>query len=433
MKSIKVIELFAGVGGFRLGLEQYNKDLFDFVFTNQWEPGKKIQHAFDCYVNNFGSENAYNEDISKVKYDIPEDCDLLVGGFPCQDYSVAATNAKGIEGKKGVLWWEISWILEHKKPKMVLLENVDRLLKSPSNQRGRDFAIMLMNMHNLGYDVEWQVINAADYGMPQRRKRVFIFAKLRELSINENIERKEISLDVINVNSIFERDFPVIEKNIKKPNLFLEFVDTFQNELHVTSNYNLGKFFTKGFLINGYLYQYEVEVNKNLISSYKVLNDILLNDADIDKKYVLNASQLKKMKELKGAKKKERIKPNGEHYIYSEGKMSLNDEIYNPGRTMLTSESSLNRSTHIIKFKEGNRNRYRFITPVEAERLNCFPDNWTSSIESEKMRYFCMGNALVVDIITKLANQIETRIELFGNNKSIKVTKKADFNNKKNY
>ena len=115
-----------------------------------------------------------NDDIAKIDTkDIP-DHDLIVGGFPCQDYSVARTSAKGLEGRKGVLWWEIHRILTDKKPSFAMLENVDRLLKSPTSQRGRDFAVMLASFAELGYIVEWRVINAADYGMPQRRRRVFI-------------------------------------------------------------------------------------------------------------------------------------------------------------------------------------------------------------------------------------------------------------------
>jgi DNA (cytosine-5)-methyltransferase 1 len=102
----KVAELFAGVGGFRLGLEK-NKNSFEFSFVNQWEPNQKQQHAFNCYVEHFGSDNAFNEDIEIAKEKIPNDVDLMVGGFPCQDYSVATTKARGIEGKKGVLWWSI--------------------------------------------------------------------------------------------------------------------------------------------------------------------------------------------------------------------------------------------------------------------------------------------------------------------------------------
>ena len=172
---INVCELFAGVGGFRLGLQNAS-DEFNFVWANQWEPGKKTQHAFDCYVSHFGIDNHINSDISEIdKKEIPNH-DLLVGGFPCQDYSVARTGAQGIQGVKGVLWWQIRDILEAKQPRFVLLENVDRLLKSPAKQRGRDFGVMLACLNDLGYSVEWRIINAAEYGFAQRRRRIFIFA-----------------------------------------------------------------------------------------------------------------------------------------------------------------------------------------------------------------------------------------------------------------
>ena len=182
-----VIELFAGVGGFRVGLNNIKEidsdgkavenGKFKFVWANQWEPSTKTQHAFDCYHKRFGGNDS-NEDISTVKKsDIP-DHSLLCGGFPCQDYSVAhsLSKEKGIEGKKGILWWQIRDILQDKNPAFALLENVDRLLKSPAKQRGRDFGIMLRCMADLGYIVEWRVINAAEYGFPQRRRRIFIFA-----------------------------------------------------------------------------------------------------------------------------------------------------------------------------------------------------------------------------------------------------------------
>jgi len=155
-KKIRVAELFAGVGGFRIWLEKNN---YRVVWSNQWEPSTKTQHASMVYEARFEDTSHSNEDISKVKViDIP-DHDMLVGGFPCQDYSVASTlkNSHGINGKKGVLWWEIYRILQDKKdkaPKYLLLENVDRLLKSPASQRGRDFAIILSSLNALGYSVD---------------------------------------------------------------------------------------------------------------------------------------------------------------------------------------------------------------------------------------------------------------------------------------
>lgn len=141
-KTLTTIELFAGVGGFRIGLENTKVEdkSFKIVWSNQWEPSTKIQHASDVYCAKFGFENHSNNDISSVDIsDIP-DHELLVGGFPCQDYSVASTlkNAGGIVGKKGVLWWQIYRILKEKgdkAPKYLMLENVDRLLKSPFTKR----------------------------------------------------------------------------------------------------------------------------------------------------------------------------------------------------------------------------------------------------------------------------------------------------------
>ena len=182
-----VVELFAGVGGFRCGLNEVTydgknvveKDNWDFIWANQWEPSTISQAAYDCYVERFGKSNEHmNDDIATVdKSEIPNHT-LLVGGFPCQDYSVARSlsNEKGIEGKKGVLWWQIAEVLEKKQPPFVLLENVDRLLRSPASQRGRDFGVMLRTLLNYGYSVEWRVINAAEYGFPQKRRRGFIFA-----------------------------------------------------------------------------------------------------------------------------------------------------------------------------------------------------------------------------------------------------------------
>ena len=118
MKKLKVIELFAGVGGFRLAMEKTQK--YEIVWSNQWEPSTKMQHASMVYESRFGISNHSNEDINEIVSrnveEIP-DHDLLVGGFPCQDYSVATTlhNSKGLKGKKGVLWWAIHKIIEGKK------------------------------------------------------------------------------------------------------------------------------------------------------------------------------------------------------------------------------------------------------------------------------------------------------------------------------
>ena len=123
--EIKVAELFAGVGGFRVGLKRASdskletSNKYKIVWSNQWEPSTKTQDASKIYVKKFGAENHSNEDIAKVPVSEIPDHDMLVGGFPCQDYSVARTlnKAEGIAGKKGVLWWEIHRILSEKENK----------------------------------------------------------------------------------------------------------------------------------------------------------------------------------------------------------------------------------------------------------------------------------------------------------------------------
>lgn len=210
MKKLKVIELFAGVGGFRLGLENSGK--YEVVWSNQWEPSTKVQHASMVYETRFGPQNHSNNDISEVPTCQIPDADILVGGFPCQDYSVATTlqNSKGLIGKKGVLWWSIHRILSEKinPPKYLFLENVDRLLKSPSSQRGRDFAIMLKSLDDLGYAVEWRAINAADYGMPQRRRRIFFLGYHKSTPLYKSLEKQD-KKDWISQQGTLANAFPL--------------------------------------------------------------------------------------------------------------------------------------------------------------------------------------------------------------------------------
>src|SRR5699024_1358073 len=263
-------------------------------------------------------------------------------------------------------------------PKYVLLENVDRLLKSPSSQRGRDFAVMLSTLNELGYDVEWRVINAADYGNAQRRRRVFIFAYRRNM---------DYSLEMINYDDeqmiynkgMFARAFNVEEKPNKNR---VASVNLSNDIVEVSDNFSF-KFFNSGIMRDGHLTTIDTIP---VYESATPLSEVL--ESQVDEKYFLDEVKLEKFKYLRGGKKIERTSKDGYKYTYSEGGMSETDSLDLPGRTMLTSEGSVNRSTHLIE-QEGKR---RIITPVEAERLNGFPDNWTDTMP-ERARYFCMGNA----------------------------------------
>ncbi|MED4019152.1 DNA (cytosine-5-)-methyltransferase [Sutcliffiella cohnii] len=412
---IKVIELFAGVGGFRLGLEATKG--FDVVWGNQWEPSKKAQDAFECYSRQFKTGIHSNQDISTVdeKELVNLNANLLVGGFPCQDYSVARSlsGEKGIQGKKGVLFWDIVRILKEVRPRYVLLENVDRLLKSPSKQRGRDFSVMLASLRDLNYTVEWRVINAADYGQAQRRRRIFIFAVLNDTSYISKL-RSIDDVTLIHEQGFFATPFPVEDgfNEKHKPHTFTLPEDI----LEVSDEFSM-KYLNAGIMRNGNVYTEEI------IPVYEVpktLKDIL--QSGVDEKYYLGEEAIKKFEYLKGPKKIERTSSTGHKYTFSEGGMAFPEPIDKPGRTMLTSEATVNRSSHVVEDPETGR--IRIITPVEAERLNGFPDNWTEGM-SERMRYFCMGNALVVGLIERMGNrilEIEKEEEIPADNREVQMS-----------
>ena len=406
-----VIELFAGVGGFRVGLNDIhdfdnngkaieNRD-WKFVWANQWEPATTVQHAYDCYVTRFGNECS-NKDISKVdSKDIPNHT-LLCGGFPCQDYSVARSlsKEKGIEGKKGVLFWDIARILKDKETPFFLLENVDRLLKSPSKQRGRDFGIMLRTLSDLGYNVEWRIINAADYGAAQRRRRIFIFGWKKTTKYNENIDYIGPKY-LIAQEGVFARAFPIEQEDSKYRCIdLLQYEDT----VDITKHFK-AEFENSGIMIDGKVWTRKVTpVYEEPIT----IGEIRENRKGLDK-YILTGEKLKKFEYLRGGKKILRTRPDGTEYYYSEGSMSEYDSLDLPGRTMLTSEGSVNRSTHIIPDKETGK--LRLLTPIEAERLQSFPDDWTNTGMPENRRYFMMGNALVTKVIDRVEPVLREIIE----------------------
>lgn len=398
-----VAELFAGVGGFRIGLGRAG---WKTVFSNQWEPATKVQHASDVYVANFGADGHSNIDIAKVE-SLPSKIDLLVGGFPCQDYSVAKTlnSSKGLKGKKGVLWWEILRLVQERNPRFIFLENVDRLLKSPSNQRGRDFAVMLKTLGDEGYLIEWRVVNAAEYGFPQRRIRVFIVATKQKSG-------KKISPEnYLSKEGILARALP-----IEKIDEDLIEIDLDQGADEISLKFNKGKdkspFLNSGIYLDGTAYT--VKSIAKLAKSATVLGDILQADSEVPDEYWVEEKRLKEWKYLKGAKSIERThKGSGVTYNYAEGKMAFPDLLTNPSRTILTGEGGTtpSRFKHIIKTKNG----YRRLTPIELERLNGFPDDWTKFDSSGKQvsdakRAFFMGNALVIGLIEKVGKVLAADI-----------------------
>ena len=417
-KSIKVVELFAGVGGFRLGLEGWNgkssisgyksplASPFEIVFSNQFEPSTKVQHATMVYEKRWGNKNHNGSDISTIDVkDVPEH-DMLVGGFPCQDYSVATTlkNSKGLIGKKGVLWWSIHNILSSRKnpTKYLFLENVDRLLISPAKNRGRDFAIILQSLNELGYAVEWRIINAAEFGFPQRRKRVFILAYHKTTNLYKQLAKTK-PIEYILERGVLAQTFPV---TITDKNNEIRFIKLEGSIVDISTEYKDGGFENSGVMINGEIYNMKTKPNYD--GKYTVLQDIII-DEKVDKEFYIDKSSIDKWKYLKGAKKETRKNASGFEYNYSEGGMVFPDPLDKASRTIITGEggASPSRFKHIIKTKHGLRR----LTPVELERLNMFPDNHTQLDGlTDTKRAFFMGNALVVGVIECIGQVLKNNI-----------------------
>lgn len=422
--AIRVAELFAGVGGFRLGLDGYRSEEhpefnrpaagpYRTVWANQWEPPgtETKQFAWRCYEQRFGEGSCVNEDINKVLDDyesgtdthgIPDEVDMVVGGFPCQDYSVAKplAHAGGIEGKKGVLWWDIYRFLYLKKPRFVLLENVDRLPKSPASQRGRDFAIMLSCLADLGYAVEWRVVNSAEYGFPQRRKRVYIYGEMTDEAWNleERIQ-----------TGVLSSALP-----IEKPEAFSSF-DIPHDPYEVTNTFNVGGKLKSPFCSAGAMQDFAVttcDVAEEFDGERLTLGSVIVPESEVPESFFVPEDSLEKWRYLKGAKNEVRTKKdkNGVEftYCYSEGSMAFPDLLGNPSRTILTGEggSGASRFKHIVKIGD----RYRRLVPDELDQLQGFPKGWTNAGMSDGRRAFCMGNALVVGIPHLIGKEIARRV-----------------------
>lgn len=404
IRNIRVAELFAGVGGFRIGLEGAS-DAFHTIWNNQWEPSTKHQDASLVYRARFGSEGHVNTDINLVETESIPDHDLLVGGFPCQDYSVASTlsNSGGIEGKKGVLWWQIYRILEEKKesrPDYVFFENVDRLLCSPAKQRGRDFAIILASLSDLGYTVEWRVINAADYGFPQRRRRTYIVGYKNGSVVRHRIEGLE---KWVLYDGVFARAFPFRPKDMTESRFSIEGTIP-----EVSDGFNKGvkksPFGNAGIICDRNVYS--VDSIPEYEGSAMTLGGNLIDEELVPEEFFISDDDLEKWKYEKGAKKINRVSKEGYEYIFSEGAMTFPDSVDAPSRTIITGEggNAPSRFKHVVKTPSG---RFRRLVPIELERLNMFPDNHTLHPEvSDSKRAFLMGNALVCGVVREVGKEL---------------------------
>ena len=357
------------------------------------EENKQVN--LQCPVYNLEVEKEHNYIANRILVHI------------CQDYSVARTTSgeKGIEGKKGVLWWDIKDTIEAKKPPFILLENVDRLLRSPASQRGRDFAVMVRTLYDNGYGMQWRVINAGEYGFPQKRRRVFIFAYYKNTNYYKNITKKSAS-DITFKTGLFAKKFPIKDKSLEKGKKRITKKE-YKDLVDVSDNFQF-HFYNTGLMHKGTIYTYKVEADYK--GELYTLDKIL--QTNVDEKYILEGEKLEKFKYLKGSKKLKRKRPDGTSYNYTEGAVPFPERTDVPARTILTSEGNVSRTSHAIRDPETKK--YRTLTPIECERIQMFPDNWTkikSKSMTERRRYFMMGNALVTGIVNVLGEELEEIFE----------------------
>lgn len=424
--KIRVAELFAGVGGFHLGLKRADAK-FDIVWADQFEPEKKHQFAYDIYKARFPNTLISPKDITLVnKSDIPT-MDLLVGGFPCQDYSVASTVAAGLFGKKGVLWWDIKDVIEAKWPEFIFLENVDRLLTSPGvtkEQPGRDFGVILRTLSDLGYSATWKVINAADYGFPQRRRRTFIFASREDTNYHAEMKR-EIHRKASNIANFLKRLAPlssslVVQKITEIQNVNL---NEFKSLAKFSSEFKVKNGFRKmGIMLDGQVYMADyLPKSKQPIT----LSEIIKPNSSIGSLY-LNEEKLSKFKRLKNGFRTEKISKTGYSYKYGMGAINFPDPLDKPARTMVTREHTVSRMSHVVS--DPGNGRLRLISPEEAELINTFPEGWTK-LEgvSDSERYFTMGNALVVNLVKEIGIEISKIISNESEKSEFRSGRKIDY------
>ncbi|MBU7546878.1 DNA (cytosine-5-)-methyltransferase [Leuconostoc mesenteroides] len=423
--KVKVAEMFAGVGGFHLGLSRAS-DVYEVVWADQFEPARKNQFAYNIYKTRFPNTNIVNQDISLVnKFKIP-DMDLLVGGFPCQDYSVASSSAMGLYGKKGVLWWDIKDVIEAKWPKFIFLENVDRLLTSPgtkSGQPGRDFGMILRTLSDLGYGVTWKMINAADYGYPQRRRRTFIFAVREDTKFKKTMN----TLLQTSINQIdeFILNMPPLSNSLKNQSIG-QVTHVNLNEITKLSDFSndfkINRGFRKtGFMIDGQVYMADFEPD---VRQPKTLKNII-EPNNADETLYLTKEMEEKFEKLKGGFRTTKISKTGYEYPYGMGKIAFPDSLDYPARTMVTSEHTVSRMSHVVR--DPGNNKLRLISPEEAEQINTFPAGWTSGKNiTPSNRYFTMGNALVVDLVKEISEQILYLANLENKTNYFKSDKKVE-------
>ena len=377
---MKYLSLFTGIGGFELGIkkayvetingkkngggkktekkgnckrhekpESFNakrgrSSKYDNSVSNGQEPFTCVgyseidKHAIQIYEKHFPEHKNFG-DIRKIKPKKLPDFDLLVGGFPCQSFSIAGKRL-GFKDTRGTLFFDIARIIKTKRPRLLLLENVKGLL---SHDEGRTFAVIIRTLDELGYDIQWQVLNSKDFGVPQNRERVFIVGHLRGTS------RPEI--------------FPFTENNSE--DIVLPTITT-----RITADSNGTYVSKKSPQVGTYRTHKSGQGFRKSKSGLVPTIPARAREDGSGQPIILQKSQ--------DYRKNGSLRKFEKHSPTLRAEMGDNHPMVKKGMQI------------------------RRLTPVECERLQGFPDDWTA-VASDTQRYKTLGNAVTVNVVRKIA------------------------------
>ncbi|MGF6505773.1 DNA (cytosine-5-)-methyltransferase [Paraburkholderia sp. 32] len=425
-------DLFAGVGGFRLALESVHGTPFEFSLSCQWEPSTRVQHASMVYQKHWAGGVHLNDDIRSVLSSeegraLVRDSkiDVICAGFPCQDYSVAKplSHSQGLAGKKGALWWSIAQLLQQRNDdnrpvQYLVLENVDRLTSSPAGSRGRDFAVILSTLRALGYAAEWRVLNSAEYGDAQRRKRIYICAYHESTGIYQKLRTAaSMSGRTPLPQTLLYSAFPCNLMNAldaMQPALSVLPEPLNEQLAYRPLSNGRSRFGNIGLMLEGAVYTCAAKAAS--ITDFTqftghhdalTLGDVVRQTGPVPSAFYIKPEDESRWLHAKAAKVAPR-NANGFEYNYSEGAMSFPDSLDRPSRTIITSEGGTtpSRTKHSVRDSSGQLRR---LTPEELESLNGFPRGFTELHGvSDATRARLMGNALVVSMIRRIGEALNS-------------------------
>lgn len=204
MKGLKFIDLFAGIGGFRIALEETGAEC---VFSSEWD-----KQACKTYSANFN--DIPEGDITEIdEKDIPEH-DILAAGFPCQPFSISGKRL-GFNDTRGTLFFDVARIIKYHKPKLVILENVRNF---ENHDNGNTLKVVKKTLEEFGYSVFYKVLNASEYGLPQNRQRIFIICFRGDLNV-DNYEFPQSSNELVALKDVLIKDESVKKYAIERPDM----------------------------------------------------------------------------------------------------------------------------------------------------------------------------------------------------------------------